>query len=98
VEDDWHSGIFYLQHHFSQQMVHACIVVVPTRRFATSLPRAVASFELVTSTLRWAKMWIDVPILTIGVEPSGRKSTENAESDGSAPRHSPHHQAIQHRV
>jgi hypothetical protein len=79
VENDWHSGIFQLQHFFSQQTVDACIVVAPTKRFATSLPKAVASFELVSSELRWARRFIDVPILVVGIEPADYEPVRDSD-------------------
>lgn len=70
VQNDWHSGIFQLQHFFSQQAVDACIVVVPTKRFAASLQSSIVCYELVSTELRWARRFISAPILVIGLEPA----------------------------
>lgn len=79
VENDWHSAIFDLQYFFSQQMVDACGVVVPTKRFVASLPRNIACYELVSTELRWAKRFISAPILVVGLEPTDHEPMPASE-------------------
>jgi hypothetical protein len=78
-ENDWRSGIFQLQHFFSQQLVDAGIVVVPTKRFAASFRKNIAFYELVSNDLRWARRFISVPILVIGLEPADREPAHASE-------------------
>ncbi len=79
VEKDWRSGIFCLQYFFSQRTVDACIVVVPTKRFATALQRNIACYELVSTELRWARRFITAPILVFGVEPADQEPLSASE-------------------